>query len=249
MTSKYIDIHSHVNFKAFDEDRETVIGRALDNNIWMINVGTDLETSKKAIDIAGQYKKGIYATIGLHPTHTGEIFDIDTYLNIAKNNKVVAIGECGLDYKEGKQEGQKDIFIKHIELANEVSKPLMLHIREAYKDAIEILKRYAKVKGNVHFFAGTIEEAKQFLELGFTLSFTGVITFAKQYQELVEYIPLDMMMSETDCPFVTPIPYRGERNEPLYVQEVVKKIAEIKNMNIDLVKKQLVENAFKSFHF
>ncbi len=186
----------------------------------------------------------------MHPTHIEEVFDLTIYRKLSEDSKVVGIGECGLDYHEGvEQEKQKEIFIQHIKLANEVKKPLMLHIRNSYKDAIEILKNHAKVKGNVHFFAGTIEEAKKFLELGFTLSFTGVITFAKQYKELVEYIPLDMIMSETDCPFVTPIPYRGKRNEPAHVIEVVKKIAEIKNLDINIVKTQLVENACRTFHF
>ncbi len=252
MSPEYIDIHSHINFSDYDEDRGVVVKRALDNGVWMINVGTKLDTSKKAIEIAHQYKEGVYATIGLHPTHTEEIFDVEIYRSMAEDSKVVGIGECGLDYKDMNHEAysvkQKEVFIKHIELANEVKKPLMLHIRNSYKDAIEILKNYAKVKGDVHFFAGTIEEAKKFLELGFTLSFTGVITFAKQYKELVEYVPLDMIMSETDCPFVTPVPYRGKRNESVYVIEVVKKIAEIKKMDFEAVKTQLIKNSFRVFN-
>lgn len=249
MSPEYIDIHSHINFSDYDEDREAVIKRALDSGVWMINVGTKIDTSKKAIEIAHQYEKGVYAIVGLHPTHTEEVFDLTIYRKLLEDQKVVGIGECGLDYKKGvEQEKQKEIFIQHIELANEIEKPLMLHIRNSYKDAIEILKEYAKIKGNVHFFAGTIEEAKKFLELGFTLSFTGVITFAKQYKELVEYVPLDMIMSETDCPFVTPVPYRGKRNESVYVIEVVKKIAEIKKMDFEAVKTQLIKNSFRVFN-
>src|SRR3989344_5880472 len=178
---KYIDIHSHVNFKAFDEDREAVIKRALENNTWVINVGTQVDTSKKAIEMAHEYPEGVYAIIGLHPIHTGksfhdtkelgeegkaftsrgETFDKNIYRQMLKDPKVVAIGECGLDYYRMDPESiekQKKAFIEQIELANEVGKPLMLHIRNAYKDAYEIVKAYSRVPGNLHFFAGTLEE-------------------------------------------------------------------------------------------
>jgi TatD DNase family protein len=169
---------------------------------------------------------------------------------LLKHPKVVGIGECGLDYYRLSADSaakQKEAFIAQIDLANEAEKPLMLHIREAYGDALDILKTHANPpaggQGNAHFFAGTIEEARRFLDLGFTLSFTGAITFAKQYAELVEYVPLDMIQAETDCPFVAPVPYRGKRNEPAYVTEVVKKIAEIKKLPLEEVEKTLVENA------
>lgn len=285
MTPKYIDIHSHVNFKAFDSDRDEVIKRALENNTWVINVGTQLDTSRKAVEIANQYPEGVYAIIGLHPIHTGasyhdekelgeggkeftsrgEIFNRDLYKNLAQDKKVVAIGECGLDYYRldtDSAEKQKKVFIEHIELANEVGKPLMLHIRNAYKDAYEILKKHLKSKslpagrqGNVHFFAGTWEEAKSFLDLGFTLSFTGVITFppkagqpgADTLIEIIKNTPLDMIMSETDSPYVTPIPHRGKRNEPSYVKEVVKKIAEVKNLPEEEVALAIIANAKRVF--
>ncbi len=128
----------------------------------------------------------------------------------------------------------------------------MLHIRSnkersAYTEAVQILKEHAEVRGDVHFFAGSVEEAKSFLDLGFTLSFTGVITFAKEYAEVIKYAPIDLIMSETDCPYVTPIPYRGKRNEPLYVQEVVKKIAEIKGLPLEEVREQIIKTAFRVF--
>ncbi|KKP74682.1 MAG: Hydrolase, TatD family [Parcubacteria group bacterium GW2011_GWC1_35_21] len=242
---KYIDIHSHLNFKAFDENWQAVIKRALDNNTWMINVGTQVDTSKKAVEIAHQYKEGVYAIIGLHPIHT-------------KDPKVLAIGECGLDYfhmEAGSIEKQKKAFIEQIELANEINKPLMLHIRnnpkdkkiDAYVDVLEILKKYSKVKGNVHFFAGSIENAKDFLNYGFTLSFTGVITFTHDYDEIIKNTPLDMIMSETDSPYVAPVPYRGKRNEPSYVKEVVKKIALIKNLPEEEITKAIIANAKRVF--
>ncbi len=278
MNPRYIDIHSHVNFKAFDEDRDVVIKRALDNNIWIINVGTQIDTSKKAVEIAHQYEEGVYAIIGLHPIHTGasfhdekelgeggveftsrgEIFDKEKYLELLRDPKVVGVGECGLDYFRCDTESiekQKKAFIEQIEIANEVGKPLMLHIRNnpeqkdlnAYADALEILKQYAKVKGDVHFFAGSIDDAKAFVDFGFTISFTGVITFTKSYDEVIKNTPLEMIMSETDAPYVSPVPYRGKRNEPSYVREVVKKIAEIKGLSEDEVSQTIIKNAKRVF--
>jgi TatD DNase family protein len=270
MTPKYIDVHTHINFKIFDEDRDVVIKRALDNNTWLINVGTQVDTSKKAIEIAHQYKEGVYAIIGLHPIHTGksfhdkdelgeegaeftsrgEVFNKDIYKEFLKDKKVVAIGECGLDYYhlEGESvEKQKKVFIEQIELANEVGKPLMLHVRDAYADTLEILKKYAKVKGVVHFFVGSKEEAKSFLDFGFMLSFTGVLTFTHDYDEVVKNTPLDMILTDTDSPYVAPVPYRGKRNEPSYVKEIVKKIAEIKSLPEEEVAKAIIANAKRLF--
>ncbi|KKT18492.1 MAG: Hydrolase, TatD family [Candidatus Nomurabacteria bacterium GW2011_GWB1_43_7] len=270
MTPKYIDIHSHVNFTAFDADRDDVIKRALDNDTWMINVGTQIDTSKKAVELANKYKEGVYATVGLHPIHTGksfhdeqelgsegkeftsrgEAFDKEKYLELARNLKVVAIGECGLDYYRTEPESiekQKKIFIEQIGLANETNKPLMLHVRDAYADTLGILKEHAKVKGVVHFFVGSIKEAKEFLDLGFMLSFTGVLTFTHDYDEVVRLTPLDMILSDTDSPYVAPVPYRGKRNEPSYVKEIVKRIAEIKNLPEEKVAEAIVANAKKIF--
>jgi len=278
MIPKYIDIHSHVNFKAFDEDRDIVIRRALDNDTWVINVGTQADTSKNAIDLAHKYEQGVYAIVGLHPIHTGtsyhdkqelgeegseftsrgEIFDKNIYREFLKDPKVVAIGECGLDYFHLNEESiskQKEAFVAQIEIANEFNKPFMLHIRnnpkdksrDAYFDSLEILKKYSKVKGDVHFFAGDLETAKAFLDFGFTLSFTGVITFTHDYDEVIKNTPLDMIMSETDAPYVAPVPYRGKRNEPVYVREVVKKIAEIKNLEEGEVARAIITNTKRVF--
>ncbi|MSR78616.1 MAG: TatD family deoxyribonuclease [Candidatus Taylorbacteria bacterium] len=267
----YIDVHSHVNFVAFDADRDETVKRALDSGVFMVNVGTQIDTSKKAIEMAEKYDKGVYATIGLHPVHTdksfhdekelgeggkeftsrGEVFDENAYRSMAKQPKVVGIGECGLDYYRLEPESerkQREVFVSHIALANEVRKPLMLHVRNgsdksAYRDALVILKSEAKVKGDFHFFAGGWDEAKEILDAGFNLSFTGVITFARNYDEVVKNVPLNRIMSETDCPYVTPSPFRGKRNEPMHVREVVKKIAEIRGENFEIVRRQLVQNA------
>jgi TatD DNase family protein len=232
-------------------------------------VGTQFETSAAGVLLAEKFDD-VYATIGLHPIHTsksfhdtkelgpgnkeftsrGETFDISKYKELAQSSKVIAIGECGLDYyrlEENTKKLQVENFVSQIELANMLHKPLMLHIRNAYNDALEVLRAHAKVQGDVHFFAGSWEEAKQFLELGFTLSFTGVITFTNDYDEVVKNTPLDMILSETDAPYVAPVPYRGKRNEPVYVVEVVKKIAEIKNLPEEEVSVQTLSNAKKLF--
>ncbi len=282
---KYIDIHSHVNFKAFDEDRDEVIKRALASGTWVINVGTQIDTSREAVEMANQYEEGVYAIIGLHPIHTGasfhdekelgeggaeftsrgENFDKDAYRELLKDPKVVAIGECGLDYyrmNADSIEKQKKAFVEQIELANEFKKPLMLHIRNnekvelitgkegtpnAYMDALDLLKQNAKVKGDVHFFAGNLAEAKAFVDFGFTLSFTGVITFTKDYDAVIKNTPLDMIMTETDAPYVTPVPYRGKRNEPVYVCEVVKKIASVKGLPEEEVAQTIIGNTKRVF--
>jgi TatD DNase family protein len=254
---KYIDIHCHLDFDEYDLDREEVISRAKENDIGMIIVGTNYLTSQKAIRIAEE-NTNTWAIIGLHPTEIPcEQFNFDAYLELAKHPKVVGIGECGFDYfRDGYKNKriQQDIFEKQIAIANEVKKPLMLHLRSglnpeenAYRDALEVVKKHSKVHGDVHFFVGNLEEAKQFIDLGFRLSFTGVITFARDYDEVIKNIPLNMIMSETDAPFVSPKPYRGERNEPVHVMEVVSAIASIRGEEIDKVSQHLVDNAKKLF--
>ena len=282
---KYIDIHAHMNFKAFEEDRDAVVRRALDNNTWVINIGTQYDTSKKAVEMTNDYKEGVYSTIGLHPIHTGasyhdvdelgeenkeffsrgETFDKEKYkelLKLARPGRVVAIGECGLDYyhmDEGTIEKQRTAFIAQIELANELDLPLMLHIRNnpsdkthnAYFDVYELIKKYSKrdgIKGVSHFFAGGVEDMKRFIELGVYVSFAGPITY-KPKLEICDYIaviketPLDMILADTDSPYVAPIPYRGKRNEPVYVSEIVKKIAEIKGLTEEETAKAIFSNA------
>lgn len=280
---KYIDIHSHVNFKAFDEDRDEVIKRALDNDTWVINVGTQIDTSKKAIEMAHKYEKGVYAIVGLHPIHTGasfhdkkelgeeggeftsrgEVFDEEIYTELLKDSKVVAVGECGLDYFHLDLDSirkQKEILIKQIKIANKVAKPLMLHIRNnpsnksrnAYFDVWELLKEYSKVKAVSHFFAGSVEDMKRFIKIGVYISFAGPITY-KPKLEICDYInvvkktPLDLILTDTDSPYVAPVPYRGKRNEPSYVKEIVKKIALIKNLSEEEVAKAIMANAKRIF--
>lgn len=253
---KYIDIHCHLNLNDFDLDLKEVISRARDKNVDMIVVGVDKTSSERAVKIAEE-NENIWAVVGLHPAdNTSEVFDVDFYKKLAAHQKVVGIGETGFDYFHmsiSDKARQQEIFEKHISIANEFKKPLMLHLRNgkngesAYEDALDILKKHAKVHGNVHFFAGNLDEAHGFIKLGFRLSFTGVITFARNYDEVIKNIPLNMIMTETDAPFVAPIPYRGQRNEPAYVIETVNKIAEIRGEPVDKLLNQLYNNAKELF--
>lgn len=285
---KYIDIHSHLGFEDYGADQKEVIGRMRAASVGTIAVGADLETSKEAVKVASE-NENVWACIGQHPTHNiietnirhgvseHEVshglldFDEKEYEELIKNPKVVAVGECGLDYffrgnslaLEGvssekiitEKSRQKEIFLKQIKLAIKYDKPLMLHIRdgevkgEAFTDAYNILQLYqGKVKGNVHFFTGKLDMAQKFIELGFTISFVGLITYVRDFDKIIKNVPLSSLQAETDAPYVAPVPHRGERNEPSYVIEVYQKIAEIRSEDPEKVRLQLLENAKKVFH-
>ena len=261
---RYIDAHSHIQMKEFDRDRDAVLSRMRDEEVGAIVVGVDLASSRAAVALAEKHDF-LWATVGLHPhDNLKEVFDAEAYRALARHPKVVAIGECGLDYSRIKNDElrikneQKEKFKQQVEIAIGADKPLMLHCRssrngeEAYHEMLHILNSYfvihnSKLRGNVHFFAGTSDIAEQFFGLGFAISFTGVITFASQYDKVIKDAPLENLLSETDCPFVAPVPHRGERNEPVYVKEVVKRIAEIRGEYEAAVATVLVMNAKRVF--
>ncbi len=267
--SHFIDIHCHTNMEQFDADYKEVIKRAHEKDVWIINVGVDKLTSQKAVEIAEQYEEGVYAVIGLHPTDSPEDFDLEFYKSLAKSKKVIAIGECGLDFfhidpnkeenqvNNGSLKRQIKIFEQQIELALELDLPIMIHCRDAYKETLEVIDRYKgqnkflgkKLRGDVHFFAGDVATAKAFTDRDFSLSFTGVITFTHDYDATIESVSVDNIMSETDSPFVAPVPYRKTRNEPAYVIEVVKRLAELKKMTIEQAKDTIFKNASNLFTF
>lgn len=270
MAFQYIDTHAHLNLGQFTADRDEVIAKNRTEEVACINVGTHKATSELAVELTRKHDD-MWAIVGLHPINTisadpddtdsviEPTFDYDFYQTLAREDWVVGIGECGFDYwhnPDDTYEQQREVFLSQIALANEVGKPLMLHLRsgkesggrDAYQDALDILKSEAKVPGNAHFYAGTYEQAKAFFELGFTISFTGVITFAKVYEELVKNVPLDLIHAETDCPYVAPVPYRGQRCEPWMITEVYKKIAEIRGENEETVREQLITNAQALYH-
>lgn len=260
-----IDTHCHLNFDDYKNDRDEIIGRCLDNNIWLINIGVSYETSQEVIEIAQKYEKGVYATVAIHPHDvTGyekrekEEFDYDKFLKLAKNKKVVAIGETGLDYAfcendEKAQKLQQEIFIKHLELAKEVDKPVAIHSRRLFPEILEILKaNYSSIKAGVlHCYMGRWSYAEEYLKLGFYVSFTGLITYARDYDKVIKNMPLERVLIETDAPYLAPelIRKQGEivRNEPKYVEYVARKIAEIKRISLDEVAGQTTQNAKELF--
>jgi len=219
-----IDTHSHLNFKAYKDDLDEVINRTLQDNVWMVNAGTKYETSKQAVELAEKYKEGVYAAIGLHPIYAAsefqkiktdpeeeEFFDKEKYKELAKSDKVVAIGEIGLDYYykpktniklEQFKEKQKKVFIEQLEFAKELDLPVVLHCRMAHNDTIEILKTQ-QVRGVIHCFTGNWEEAQKYMELGFYIGINGII-FKMDLDEVIKKTPLDKILVETDCPYLTP---------------------------------------------
>lgn len=250
------DSHCHPQFPQYKNDREDVIRRALDEGVFMVAVGTDLKTSEEGIELAKKYN-GMWATVGLHPNDINSELRITNYELLLKSPKVVAVGEVGLDYyrtpEPEKQKRQKEVFEQFIELAQRTGKPMVLHFRDSpksstgrvHKDALEILPK--DVVGVSHSFTGNLEEAKEYINRGMYLGFNGIITFARQYDEVVKYVPLENILLETDAPYLTPEPYRGQRNEPLYVKEVAKKIAELKNVPLEEVIEKTSQNITKLF--
>lgn len=282
-----IDTHAHVNFSAYKEDGDEVVKRALDENIWMILVGSQWSTSKRAIEYVAKYDKGVYAAVGLHPSHLEEQqikdeneiefstrkedFDFDKYKELAENKKVVAVGEIGLDYyriKDGLEGDeikykQKQVFMEQLDLARQLDKPVIIHCRDAYSDLFDLLSLFSAgcascphacpgaggvpLRGVIHCFNGNLEEAKKFLNMGFYISFTGIITFSNQYDSVIKEIPLNKILVETDCPYLTPVPHRGKRNEPSYVKYIAEKIAGVKKISFEEVAGETTKNAKELF--
>lgn len=259
---KYFDIHSHLNFKDFDENRDEIIDEMKKENIATIAVGTSQSDSLEVVELAQKYEN-IFACIGVHPADDSIFseFDKKFFDDLAKNKKVVAIGECGLDYfrdqNEDLKEKQKEIFVKHVELAIENDLPLMIHARptkntmNAYEDVLDILESYkqksSSLFGNFHFFVGDLNIAKRALSIGFTMSFDGPITFARDYDEVIKFLPIESIMAETDSPFASPIPFRGKTNNPTNVKFIYEKIAEIRGEDIEIVRNKINENARRVF--
>ncbi len=246
-----IDSHSHLNFKDFENDLDEVISRCFSGDVWAINVGSQYETSKKAVEIA-EKNKTMFAAIGLHPIHARDDFKVEDYKNLAKSKKVVAIGEIGLDrYKDYGQyiKRQKEVFLQQLDLAKELNLPVIIHCRKAHQEIIKILAGY-KLHGVIHCFAGTWEEAKKYLDLGFYLGFNGIM-YKFDLKEVIEKTPLDRILIETDCPYLTPLPAvalaKEGRNEPIFVKYIAQEIAKIKNISFEEVAEATTRNAKNIF--
>jgi len=266
------DTHSHLNFKAYDADREEVLKRIREAEMVCIDVGTKFETSKKAVELA-RANENIFAAIGLHPIHIktdlmklrmdedeggfaplGEEYDKEKYRELAKNKRVVAIGEIGLDYyykpktKSRLQEFkdlQKKVFTQQLDLAQELNLPVIIHCRMAFSDLFEILKNY-NLQGTIHCFTGDLEEAQKFIDLGFYLGINGIID-KLDLTEVIKNIPLEKLLVETDCPYLTPRAEGDKRNEPIFVKHVIQKIADLRGISFDKVASLTAQNAKKLF--
>lgn len=283
----FVDSHCHVHFRAYKDEQDELIKKTLESGVFMVTVGTDMETSREAIECAEKYD-GVFATVGLHPEHVidqtffdenesaehhpAEIFDTELYRILAQSKKCVAIGECGLDYyrmpegidRDAAIMKQKQTVRAHFDLANELGLPVVVHCRNAYADQLAINQEYLDAekltrRGVIHCFAGTLENARAFVAQGFYLGFTGVITFPArktdvlvdgltETQQIIREMPLEQILIETDSPYLTPIPFRGKRNEPSYVKYVAEKIAEIRGVSIEEIEQATTENAKRLFH-
>jgi len=278
------DSHCHLNFPEFADSYEQIIADCLSKNIGVINIGTNIETSREVVELASIYPTDpIYAAIGLHPTHASETEfderekDIDqpetefiaskyqALLDSDSVRKIVGVGEIGLDYfhlPEGMdlaeiKRKQKQVFLAQLDFASENNLPVIIHARgsrenpeDAYRDILNILSSY-KLNGVIHCFGSTLEIAQKFISLGFYIGFTGIITFKNksvdQLREVVKNIPLEKILVETDAPYLSPEPYRGQKNTPQYVEYVAQKVAEIKKNSLDEVKELTTENVKKLF--
>lgn len=250
----YIDTHCHLNLDAFNEDYKEAVERAKTAGVGVIvNVGADYKSSKRAVDIAKEFPN-VYATVGMHPGDSrDEFYNEKKYADLLYSKKVVAIGEIGLDYFSSGQidkPAQIELFKKQIDMAIKYEKPVVVHCREAYTDMVEVLKTYEKLPKTVmHCYVGNLADAKIFIEMGLYLSFTGIITFNKneELNEVIKYAPIEKIMIETDAPWLAPVPHRGHKNEPAYVVEVAKKIAELKGLMLSEVETQTTKNALEFF--
>ncbi len=244
-----IDTHAHLNFNDFKDDFDEVIKRSLAEDIWMINVGSNYETSKKAIEIAEKYEKGVFAAIGLHPIHAkDESFNASKYRSLCQSDKAVAIGEIGLDYYRDYglfKEKQKQVFLQQLYLAKELDLPVIIHCRMAHKDLLEILKKH-KIKGVVHCFTGRWKDAQEYLSMGLYLGINGIV-YKFDLKEVIKKTPLEKILIETDCPYLIPPQAGAERNEPIFIKYIVQEIAKIKNLDYQKIAKITTENAKKLF--
>lgn len=274
-----LDSHCHIQFKGFDEELENVLKICAEKKIWLHAIGTQKDTSKKAVELAESHDN-IFASIGIHPVHLfpthvdeeessfisrEENFDEKYFADLLKSNKVIAIGECGLDLyhvpkdKEVSEvlKKQKEVFLAQYNFAQKYKLPLVIHVRDAHKEMIEVLEKLPKpICGVVHCFSGDWSVASKYLEFGLNLGFTGIITFPikktepkiqEDLWEVVEKVPLDRFIVETDAPYLAPQKYRGQRCEPWMVEEVVDKIAELKNLGVEEIKEIAWKNSLRVF--
>ncbi len=247
------DTHAHLDDEKFALDRDEVIKKANDEGVSLIvNVAADMESAVTTLDLAEKHSF-IYAAVGVHPYDAPYLKeeDISKLKEMAKNKKVVAIGEIGLDYhfEDTDKEGQKRGFIRQIELAKELRLPYIVHDRDSHQDCFDIIKQSGYFRGVMHCFSGSAEFARQMINLGFYISFAGTVTFknAKKVIEAAKVVPLDRLLIETDSPYLSPVPHRGERNNPLNVRKTLETIADLRGISYDELEKITMENGKRFF--
>lgn len=247
----FLDSHVHLDDVRFAEDRDQTIQRALDAGVTtMINVGADMNSTRESLKLAKGYPGIIYATAGVHP-HDAKNVTEDDYRELENyliHPEVLAVGEIGLDYHYdlSPRETQRIVFKQQLDLAVANDKPVIIHMREATEDTLNLLQQYAsKLRGVMHCFSGSWETARAVLDLGLHLGFDGPLTFANsaKLREVAVKAPSDRILIETDCPYLTPVPYRGKRNEPAYVKEVAAVLAELKKMDLEEIASLTANNA------
>ena len=248
-----IDSHCHIDFRDFDRDREEVIVQATEFGVdRLINIGADIESTRRSFALANQYEN-IYCTVGIHPHDSKTLKEsfISEMAQMAEHRKVIGIGEIGLDYYRdlSPRDIQKKAFIRQLDLAVELDLPVVIHVREAMDDAVQIVGKYVgKTTGVFHCFPGTVEQARQVIDMGFLVSVNGVMTYKNSKMAAIgAEIDLEKILIETDCPYLTPVPHRGKRNVPAYVKFVCAKLAELKGMDVSEVDKITTRNAEKLF--
>ena len=252
MDNKIIDTHAHINSEQFDQDRPDVVARALAAGVGaIINMGDTMESSKDCLALSREFDC-CYAGVGVHPEEAFPMTDKDLaqLAQWAKDQKVVAVGEIGLDYywekDHDKRQLQRDIFIQQLDLARQLALPVCIHNREAHGDTLEIIKKEGKgIQGVMHCFSGSMEMARELVRMGWYIGVDGPLTFknAAKLPEIIKEIPLEYILAETDCPYMAPTPMRGKRNEPAYVKYVVEKIAEFRNESFEKIAMQTTRNA------
>ena len=249
----FFDSHAHYDQRRFAEDQKELLASMADHGIGRImNIGCDLESSLKSVRLAEEYDF-IYAAVGSHPDDAANVDDvlIERYRNLAGREKVMAIGEIGLDYyyEDVPRAKQQEAFRLQMALAAELDLPVIIHQRDAYEDALKIVDEFPTVKGVFHCFSGSLEYAKEVVKRGYYMGFTGVITFknARKAVEVAQWAPLDKLLLETDCPYMAPEPYRGRRSDSTMIPKMAEKIAELRGLSVEQVAKLTRENALRLF--
>lgn len=249
----YFDTHAHLNTVEFVKDIREVINRAREKGVrWILDVGDSVETSKKSIELFKDYSE-IYSCIGIHPHNAGKALESDFHEleKLLLKDSVVALGEVGLDYyyEFSDKDVQKEIFTKQIRLAKRLGKPVVIHCRQAENDLVSIIQKEGPVKGVAHCFSGNADFLKECLDIGLWISFSGIITFKKamDLRETASAVPSDKLLIETDSPYLSPVPFRGRRNEPAFVTEVARCIAEIRGVSQEKIAETTTENALSFF--